>query len=187
LDKQYAIVGALSDAANGRNEYRMSLQRFVLTTLLDDVLIAASMRLKAMSKGRYQLLRGTDPEERHSLGGLELSVEDAYTGQTRPVATLSGGEGFLAALSLALGLADVVQAYAGGIRLDTMFIDEGFGGLDQGALDLAIDTLMELQESGRLVGVISHVPELKERIDVQLQVKFRRTGSKVEFLVPSSM
>ena len=106
-------------------------------------------------------------------------VEDAFSGKTRPVATLSGGESFMAALALALGLSEVVQAYAGGIRLDALFIDEGFGSLDPESLDLAINTLLDLQSGGRMVGIISHVPELKERIDVRLDIDTGRTGSRV--------
>lgn len=107
-----------------------------------------------------------------------------YTGRERSVTTLSGGEGFMASLSLALGLADVVQAYAGGIHLDTMFIDEGFGALDPESLDLALDTLINLQrDSGRIVGVISHVPELEERIDARLKIEMTDTGSSTRFIV----
>ena len=108
-----------------------------------------------------------------------MDVEDAYTGKTRAVSTLSGGESFIAALSLALGLSDVVQSHSGGIRLDTLFIDEGFGSLDPESLDLAITTLIDLQQAGRMVGVISHVPELKERIDVRVDVVVGRAGSSV--------
>ena len=126
------------------------------------------MRKKDRSKGNVQ-------------SGLELLVFDQYTGQERHVKTLSGGESFKAALSLALGLADVVQAYAGGVSLETMFIDEGFGTLDPESLDQAIETLMEIQSSGRLVGIISHVPELKERIDVQLEVIAGQSGSTTQF------
>lgn len=187
LDKarnEYAVVGRLSDVANGQNSYRLSFQRFVLTALLDDVLVAASNRLQRMSKGRYRLERITTQGDQRSQGGLDLQVEDAYTGKVRPVASLSGGESFLAALSLALGLAEVVEAYAGGVRLDTIFIDEGFGSLDPEALDLAVNTLVDLQSQGRLVGVISHVPELKERIDVRLELTSTRGSSSAAFSLP---
>ena len=110
-------------------------------------------------------------------------VYDAYTGTTRPVNTLSGGESFLASLSLALGLSDVVQAYAGGVTLQTLFVDEGFGSLDPEALDLAFRALVDLQGGGRLVGIISHVPELKERIEARLEVIPGRGGSMVRFLL----
>ncbi|MGO2879034.1 MAG: AAA family ATPase, partial [Halomonas sp.] len=135
LEAEYRLWGTLSEIANGRTGHRISLQRFVLGVLLDDVLIQASERLVRMSRGRYQLVRREDPSKGNKASGLELDVADTYTGKNRPVATLSGGESFMAALALALGLSDVVQAYAGGIQLDTLFIDEGFGSLDQDALD----------------------------------------------------
>ncbi len=184
LDRQYAVVGTLSDVANGQTGDKISLQRFVLSVLLDDVLIEASQRLSLMSKGRYQLLRKEDRTKGNKASGLELEVEDAYTGKVRPVATLSGGESFMAALSLALGLSDVVQAYAGGIRLDTLFIDEGFGSLDAESLDLAIRTLIDLQAAGRMIGVISHVAELKEQMPLRLDVISERDGSRTRLVTP---
>ncbi|WNL43195.1 SMC family ATPase [Halomonas sp. PAMB 3264] len=177
LEAEYRLWGTLSDVANGRTGNRISLQRFVLGVLLDDVLIQASERLTRMSRGRYQLVRREDPSKGNSASGLELDVADTYTGKQRPVATLSGGESFMAALSLALGLSDVVQAYAGGIKLDTLFIDEGFGSLDQDALDQAIEVLCELQSSGRMIGIISHVSELKEQMPVRIEVAAHRLGS----------
>ncbi len=179
LHREYALVGKLADVANGRNAENLSLHRFVLGVLLDDVLISARQGLLHMSKGRYQLLRREDVGDRRSSSGLDLVVEDAFSGKTRLVATLSGGESFMAALALALGLSEVVQAYAGGICLDALFIDEGFGSLDPESLDLAINTLLDLQSGGRMVGIISHVPELKERIDVRLDIDTGRTGSRV--------
>ncbi|MFI0471983.1 AAA family ATPase [Halomonas sp. HMF6819] len=177
LEAEYRLWGTLSDVANGRTGHRISLQRFVLGVLLDDVLIQASERLTRMSRGRYQLVRREDPSKGNSASGLELDVADTYTGKQRPVATLSGGESFMAALALALGLSDVVQAYAGGIKLDTLFIDEGFGSLDQDALDQAIEVLCELQSSGRMIGIISHVSELKEQMAVRIEVAAHRLGS----------
>jgi len=184
LDRQYAVVGTLSDVANGQTGNKISLQRFVLSVLLDDVLVEASHRLSLMSKGRYQLLRKEDRAKGNKASGLELEVEDAYTGKVRPVATLSGGESFMAALSLALGLSDVVQAYAGGIRLDTLFIDEGFGSLDSESLDLAIRALVDLQSSGRMVGIISHVAELKEQLPRRIDVHAGRFGSSLSVVIP---
>jgi DNA repair protein SbcC/Rad50 len=183
-EARFGIVGTIANVAGGDNPHRMSLQRFVLASRLDDVLAAASRRLGLMSRGRYLLRRNIETTDRRSAGGLELEVEDALTGGARPVSTLSGGESFQAALALALGLSEVVQAYAGGIRLDTIFIDEGFGSLDPEALDLAIDVLLDLQQSGRMVGVISHVPELRERIDVRLEVLADAGGSRVNFRLP---
>ncbi len=179
LEAQYAIIGTLSEVANGQTGNKISLQRFVLSVLLDDVLIQASLRLVRMSKGRYQLVRNDERVKGNKASGLELEVEDAYYGTTRPVATLSGGESFMAALSLALGLSDVVQSYAGGIKLDTLFIDEGFGSLDTESLDLAINTLIDLQASGRMIGIISHVSELKEQMALRLDVVSSRSGSSV--------
>lgn len=180
LEAQYQLWGTLSEVANGRTGHRISLQRFVLGVLLDDVLIQASERLVRMSRGRYQLVRREDPSKGNKASGLELDVADTYTGKNRSVATLSGGESFMAALALALGLSDVVQAYAGGIQLDTLFIDEGFGSLDQDALDQAIAMLSELQMGGRMIGVISHVSELKEQMPLRLEVRASRQGSAVE-------
>lgn len=179
LEAEYRVWGTLSDVANGRTGQRISLQRFVLGVLLDDVLIQASARLVRMSRGRYQLVRRDDPSKGNSASGLELDVADTYTGKNRSVATLSGGESFMAALSLALGLSDVVQAYAGGIALDTLFIDEGFGSLDQDALDQAVATLSELQRGGRMIGIISHVSELKEQMPLRVDVSASRQGSTV--------
>ena len=137
-----------------------------------------------MSGDRYELQRTESSRGHGRAAGLELVVFDAWTGYARPVATLSGGETFLAALALALGLADVVQSYSGGIRLDTVFVDEGFGSLDDEALDLAIDALVALQDGGRLVGIISHVAELRERIDARLEIIAGKTGSVARFVVP---
>lgn len=177
LEKRYAVIGRLSEVANGRNMYGLTFQRFVLGALLDDVTVAATERLKLMSRGRYHLQRTMDRARRNAPGGLDLEVFDTYTGVARSVVTLSGGETFLTSLSLALGLADVVQSYAGGIRLDTIFIDEGFGSLDPESLDFAMRALIDLQKGGRLVGIISHVPELKERVDARLEVRPTEKGS----------
>jgi len=183
-ERQYALVGTLSEVANGQTGDKISLQRFVLSVLLDDVLVEASRRLYLMSKHRYRLLRVSERARGNRASGLDLEVEDAYTGKCRPVATLSGGESFLAALSLALGLSDVVQAYSGGIRLDTLFIDEGFGSLDPESLDLAVRALIDLQSSGRMIGVISHVAELKEQMALRLDIVSTRQGSQVRVVTP---
>jgi len=182
LEKAYQVFGTLSDIANGRTGAKVSLHRFVLGVLLDDVLIQASQRLQIMSKGRYLLKRKEERAKGHAGSGLDLMVEDGYTGKWRDVATLSGGESFMAALSLALGLSDVVQSYSGGIRLDTLFIDEGFGSLDPESLDLAIQTLIDLQQGGRTIGIISHVTELKEQIALRLDVETARTGSRIKLV-----
>lgn len=179
LEAEYKVIGTLSDVANGQTGNKISLQRFVLSVILDDVLIQASQRLTHMSKGRYQLIRKEDRAKGNKASGLELEVDDGYSGKARAVATLSGGESFMAALSLALGLSDVVQSYAGGIKLDTLFIDEGFGSLDTESLDLAIRTLIDLQASGRTIGIISHVSELKEQMALRLDVMSGQSGSHI--------
>jgi exonuclease SbcC len=169
--------------ANGGNPMGLTLQRFVLGALFDDVARAATSRLRIMSRGRYALQRTMERARANAAGGLELEVFDEYTGVSRPVATLSGGESFLASLALALGLADVVQAHSGGVFLETIFVDEGFGTLDPEALDEALKALLDLQGAGRLVGIISHVPELKERIDARLEVLPADRGSTARFIV----
>ena len=184
LAGRYKVVGHLAEVANGANKLRMTFQRFVLAALLDDVLRNASERLRKMSRQRFTLERIKTQDDQRQHGGLDLQVHDAYTGTARKVSTLSGGEGFLASLSLALGLADVVQAAEGGIHLDTVFVDEGFGTLDPEALEQALKTLIDLQASGRLVGIISHVSELREHIDARLEVTPSRNGSTARFVVP---
>lgn len=183
LEERYKLIGHLYEISKGQNTYRITFERFVLAAFLDDILAEANVRLNKMTSGRYRLLRKTDRSKGNVQSGLELLVLDSYTGQERHVKTLSGGESFKAALSLALGLADVVQNYAGGVSLETMFIDEGFGTLDPESLDQAIEALIDIQSSGRLVGIISHVPELKERIDARLEVISTQTGSKTEFIL----
>lgn len=175
----YGRVGRLADAAGGKNPGRITFQRYVLAALLEDVLIAASERLRRMTRGRFSLQRSLERR-----GGLDLEITDSLTGTVRSPVTLSGGETFLASLALALGLADVVQAHAGGVHLETIFIDEGFGGLDAEALDQALSALFDLQGSGRRVGIISHVPELRERVDVRLEVSSTPRGSRAELIVP---
>lgn len=182
IERSYAVLGRLSEVAGGSNPLRMTFQRFVLATLLDEVLETASHRLSHMSRNRFELRRVRGVTDQRSAGGLELEVFDQYTGTTRPANTLSGGEGFLAALSLALGLSDVVQSRAGGVQIETLFIDEGFGTLDPESLDLALRTLIDLQQAGRTVGVISHVAELRERIDVRIEVTGGSGGSRLQLV-----
>lgn len=184
IERSYAVLGRLAEVANGNNPRRITFQRFVLATLLDEVLEAASLRLMRMSRNRYELQRVRQQGDQRTAGGLDLEVFDHDTGMARPANTLSGGEGFLASLSLALGLADVVQSRAGGIQLDTLFVDEGFGTLDPESLDFAIRTLIDLQQAGRLVGIISHVAELRERIDVRLEIRPGAGGSRAELQLP---
>ncbi|MCB2154420.1 AAA family ATPase [bacterium] len=180
-----SVVSPLAEAIAGNppNKKRVSLQRFVLQSLLDDVLIAANLRLAEMTRQRYNLRIVEEGVDRRRAGGLDLEVFDEYTGHARPVSTLSGGEGFQASLALALGLSDVVTAHSGGIRLDTIFIDEGFGSLDPEALDHAIRTLLDLQVGGRLVGVISHVEDMKTQIPTRLEITKAREGSHARFVI----
>ncbi len=187
VELQYGIVGRLSEVANGTNQLNLTLERYVLAALLDEVLVAATHRLRVMSQGRYELRRVSYLEDGRRAGGLDLEVLDSHTGMARPVATLSGGEGFMASLSLALGLADVVQSQAGGIHLDAIFVDEGFGSLDGEMLDNAIQTLRDLRANGRLVGIISHVTALRDAIDVRLEVTGGHSGSSTKFVLAEYM
>ena len=184
LENQYGVHGYLLDLTKGANAYRINFERFVQTSFLDDILFAANQKLEQMTDGRYQLNRITEVDNKKGTSGLDIEVFDQYTGEARHVKTLSGGEGFKASLAMALGLSEVVQAHSGGVSLETLFIDEGFGSLDSESLDNAIKTLMELQSGGRLVGIISHVAELKERIDTYLEVTSTKDGSYTQFFVP---
>ena len=173
------MLAGLADAAAGRGEntYRMSLNSYVLAARLEQVALAASERLVAMSDGRY-LLQHTDAKAaRGAKSGLGLEVVDQWTGFRRDTSTLSGGESFMASLSLALGLADVVQQEAGGVEIETLFVDEGFGSLDEQSLEQVMDALEGLRDGGRVVGLVSHVAEMKQRIGAQLQVLKGRNGS----------
>ena len=152
------------------------LETYVQRTFFDRILRRANVRFMVMSGGQYELKRRTGPSGGRSQSGLELDVIDHYNGTQRSVRTLSGGESFQASLSLALGLSDEIQSTAGGIRLDTLFVDEGFGSLDEEALQQALRALASLAEGNRLVGIISHVAELKDKIETQILVKKDRTG-----------
>ncbi len=171
VEAELRLVGQVAEVVQGKNARKLSLQEYAQMAFLEEVLAAATVRLQRMSSGRYELLH---PE---GAKGLELAVRDYYSGQLRGVETLSGGEMFLASLALALGLSDVVQANSGGTRLDSLFVDEGFGTLDPEVLDLAMNTLMELQRSGRLVGLISHVADMRDRIPLRLEVVPGKRGS----------
>jgi len=175
LDKEYAAAKQLSDAANGRLDF----ETYAQAAYFDQVLRAANLRLGLMSQSRYTLLRKTEGGDKRIKTGLDLEVSDAYTGKRRGANTLSGGESFMASLSLALGLSDVVQQSAGGVRLDAMFIDEGFGTLDADVLELAVRTLSDMAAGGRVIGIISHVAELRERIERQVRVEKTVRGSRI--------
>lgn len=185
LSDRRAFIFGLADLANGGDTgiKGVSFERYVLGAILEEVLSAANLRLQDMSRGRYRLERSLE-EGGRGARGLDIAVFDAYTGASRPANTLSGGETFLASLGLAMGLADVIQSYAGGIHLDAMFIDEGFGTLDPDTLDVAMETLVSLQSQGRLVGIISHVPELQQQIGAHLVVTKTDGGSTAYFQMP---
>ena len=181
-DENFALAYQLSQIANGKEPpKKTSFQRYTLNALFRDVIDAANQRLTLMSQGRY-FLRDSKVVTGNKSGGLELEVFDEFSGTARPTTTLSGGESFLAALALSLGMADVVGNQAGGIKLDTIFIDEGFGSLDMDTLDSAIKTLTELQSGGRLVGISSHVEELKNRIATRLEITKTNRGSLAHWM-----
>jgi exonuclease SbcC len=176
-----AAIARLADTVAGRapNTMKMDLETFVLAAELEEIVAAANLRLGDMSSGRYRLQHTDARAARGAASGLGLEIMDAFTGQARPAQSLSGGETFLASLALALGLAEVVTARAGGVRLDTLFVDEGFGSLDEETLDLAMRTLDELRQGGRTVGVISHVAAMKEQLPAQVFVEATTEGPSV--------
>lgn len=180
LEEAYLSLRELADAANGqvKGRKKISFENAVQAAYLDEILLEANKRLRVMTYDRYQLVRN-DFQSSLSDRGLELGVMDQYTGKPRHVKTLSGGESFKASLALALGLSDVVQRRSGGVTIETMFVDEGFGSLDAESLDTAINTLQSLAGADRLVGIISHVDELKERIDKKILVRRTRKGSRL--------
>ncbi|ENQ3077126.1 SMC family ATPase [Bacillus cereus] len=174
----------LYEVMKGDNESRISFERYILIEYLEQIVQVANERLRKLSNGQFYLKRSERVEKRNRQSGLGLDVYDAYTGQTRDVKTLSGGEKFNASLCLALGMADIIQSYEGGISIETMFIDEGFGSLDEESLTKAVDALIDLQKSGRFIGVISHVQELKSAMPAVLEVMKQKDGcSKTRFVV----
>lgn len=186
LEKRHQWLQTLSDTVNGRlrDREKIALETYIQMTFFDRIIQRANLRLLVMSGGQYELKRRMEADNNRSQSGLELDVIDHYNGSERSVKSLSGGESFKASLSLALGLSDEVQSAAGGIRLDTMFVDEGFGSLDEESLAQAIRALTGLTEGKRLVGIISHVTELKEKIEKQIIVTKEKTGgSRVEIVV----
>ena len=177
LEEKEKWMRALSNTANGaiRGKERIMLETYIQTTYFDRIVARANVRLMKMTGGQYDLKRRKTAENMKSQSGLELDVIDHYNGTERSVKTLSGGESFKASLALALGLSDEVQMSTG-IQLDTLFVDEGFGSLDPESLNQAYNTLAGLTEGNRLVGIISHVTELKERIDRQIVVTKEKSG-----------
>ncbi|WP_153730718.1 AAA family ATPase [Sporosarcina obsidiansis] len=184
LEKTHGKITNLYDIVRGQNKLKISFERFIQIEYLERIIQAANIRLRELSNGQYELIRSDRQETRGKQSGLGIDVYDAYTGQTRDVKTLSGGEKFNASLCLALGMADVIQSFQGAVRMETMFIDEGFGALDEEAIQKAIDTLIALQQSGRMIGIISHIDEMKEAIPATLQVtKLKEGYSKTKFVL----
>ncbi|PIC97508.1 exonuclease [Sporosarcina sp. P26b] len=184
LEKTYGKIANLYDIVRGQNQLKISFERYIQIEYLERIIQAANIRLRDLSNGQYELVRSDRQETRGKQSGLGIDVYDAYTGQTRDVKTLSGGEKFNASLCLALGMADVIQSFQGAVRMETMFIDEGFGALDEEAIQKAIDTLIALQQSGRMIGVISHIEEMKEAIPATLQVtKLKEGYSQTKFVL----
>lgn len=179
LEQDYQWIAALANTANGKvgpGKERIMLETYVQMAYFDRIIRRANLRLQKMSASQYELIRMETAADKRSQSGLELNVKDHYNGTVRSVKSLSGGESFLASLSLALGLSDEVQANAGGIRIETMYVDEGFGTLDSETLEQAYRALADLSEGNRLVGIISHVAELKEKIDKQIIVTKEISG-----------
>jgi exonuclease SbcC len=178
-ETDYVPLGAIADAFNGQNNERMELETFAIAAMFDRVLKAANLRLEPMTSGRYSLEREHEAGKGSGRRGLGIAVHDVHTGRPRATSTLSGGETFMAALALALGLSDVVESNSGGIRLDTIFIDEGFGSLDTETLDQALQTLQDLVGESRAVGLISHVELVQQTIPNGFQIQKSLTGSRV--------
>lgn len=185
LQRAHDELAGVADvvAGRGENNRRMSLRSYVLAARLEEVALSGSVRLRRMSGGRYEFVHSDREGPNGRRGGLGLDIRDDYTGAIRPAKTLSGGETFMASLSLALGLADTVAAESGGQVLDTLFIDEGFGGLDADTLDAVMGVLDELRAGGRVVGLVSHVDEMRQRIPSRLHVIRGRSGSRLETTV----
>lgn len=184
-DDKYVWLKALSETANGdiSGKEKITLETFVQMTYFDSIIRKANIRLLTMSDGQYELVRRSDAETLKKNEGLALDVIDHFNGSSRSVSTLSGGESFMASLCLALGLSDEIQSSNGGIKLDTMFVDEGFGSLDGEALDRALSALTSLSQGNRLVGIISHVDVLRDRIDNKIVItKDRTTGSNAQII-----
>ncbi len=175
--KEYGIIKDLENMATGNNAKRLVFEQYVLSSYFEDILAAANVRFRHMTMDRYEMIRKTEVSDARTKDHLDIMIVDYYTGKTRPVSTLSGGERFNASLALALGMSDVIQAYQGGIQVETLFVDEGFGSLDEETLQAACDTLYQLTEGDKLVGIISHVESLKQRIDNRIEICKTNMGS----------
>ena len=185
LETELTWVKALSDTANGTlsGKEKIMLETYIQTTYFDRIIARANTRMMVMSDGQYELKRRVDASNKRSQSGLDLDVIDHYNGSERCVKTLSGGESFIASLSLALGLSDEIQSSVGGIKLETMFVDEGFGSLDEESLQQVMKALVGLTEANQLIGIISHVAELKERIDKQIIVTKDNVGGSTARII----
>lgn len=183
VETEYGIIKDLDNLTIGNNTKRLVFEQYVLISYFEEVLRAANSRLQKMTAGRYLLSRVEGVSDGRTKDNFEIQVLDNYTGKYRLARTLSGGESFKASLALALGMSDIIQAANGGIRVETLFIDEGFGSLDAESLDMACETLLSLVDKERFIGIISHVPELKERISKQLIVEKTNVGSKVHLIL----
>lgn len=177
FQKEYGILKDLENMATGNNAKRLVFEQYVLSSYFEDILSAANVRFRHMTMDRYEMIRKTEVSDARTKDHLDILIVDYYTGKTRPVSTLSGGERFNASLSLALGMSDVIQAYQGGIQVETLFVDEGFGSLDEETLQAACDTLYQLTQGDKLVGIISHVESLKQRIDNRIEICKTNIGS----------
>jgi len=180
--KEYGIVKDLENMASGNNSRRLVFEQYVLSSYFEDILAAANIRFRHMTMDRYEMIRKTEVSDARTKDHLDIMIVDYYTCKTRPVSTLSGGERFNASLSLALGMSDVIQAYQGGIQVKTLFVDEGFGSLDEETLQAACDTLYQLTEGDKLVGIISHVESLKQRIDNRIEICKTNMGSTLKVI-----
>lgn len=183
LSNEYGRIKELENIASGNNVKKLVFEQYVLAGYFEEILNAANIRFQKMSASRYEMHRAREVGDGRTKDNLEILVMDYYTGKHRSIRTLSGGESFKASLSLALGLSDVIQAMNGGIKVEALFIDEGFGALDSESLDQACETLLSLVESDRLIGIISHVPELRERIGKQIVIDKKGNGSALKIVV----
>lgn len=181
-EENYKVISHISNLANGNNSKRVTFERYVLAHHFNEILKAANIRFRVMTNERYLLERKIEITDGRKGQGLDFNVYDNYTGKTRSIKSLSGGESFKASLSLALGLSDVIESNSGGVRIDAMFIDEGFGTLDPESLEKAIETILELSGEGKIIAIISHVPELKERIVSKIEVKKTKDGSRLNIV-----
>lgn len=185
LEREVMVYKDLSDTANGSitGKSKLEFEQYVQASYFDRVLVSANMRLKFMTEDRYQLMRKEEAVKVSDKLGLELEIMDYYTGKRRDIKSLSGGESFKASLALALGMSDTIQEYSGGVVVDAMFIDEGFGSLDDESLEQALNAIMMLSQGNKIIGIISHVNELKARIDKKIVVKKSSSGSSVSLVV----